>query len=625
MAAELVETNRLWARTVARISPDRIEQVAEHLVKRSHGEPVWEASQGQALVPEKVTLYGLAIASRRVPLSKVDPVEARLLFIQRALGERDWESQHDFLARNAERIEDVRKREDRTRRRDMLVRDDVLVDFFDARIPAEVTSGRSFDRWWRDERRRSPDLLTFPLDLLIDPDAQAGRPEDFPDTWRQGELELPMTYALDPGSARDGVTVDIPVGVLHLVDPTGFDWQVPGLREELVTALIRSLPKPVRRRFVPVPEVVAAVLAGTGPEDGPLVDAVDDQLARIGDAPLPPDSWDLDRLPDHLRITFRAVDEDGAPLASSKDLAALQARLRPLTRAAIAEVTPSIEVRGLTAWTIGDLPRVVEVERGGRDVQGHPALVDHGDSVAVRILLFPEEQATAMRHGTRRLLLLGLPPAATLLRGSMTGATAMALAAAPWLEPAEVQADCVAAAVDALVAELGGPAWDATAFAALQEGVAARVADRSREALEVVAAVLPAAAEVRRRLATTTSAKAAQAVDDAKRQLDRLVPPGFVTRTGTRRLPDLVRYVAAISGRLDKLPAAPERDRQLQRQVEALEERYAKLARFDGSGEVRWLLEELRVSLFAQSLGTAEPVSEQRLRKALDRLVPARG
>ena len=621
MAAELVETNRLWARTVARISPDRIERVGEHLVKRSHGEPVWEAAQGQALVPERVSLYGLPIAARRVPLSKVDPAAARLLFLQRALVERDWESPHAFLAANAERIEQVRAMEDRTRRRDVLVGDDVLVDFFDARVPAHVTSGRSFDRWWRDERRRHPDLLTFPLDLLIDPDARPSGPGDFPDTWRQGELELPLSYALDPGSAEDGVTVDIPVGVLHRVEPTGFDWQVPGLREELVTALVRSLPKPVRRRFVPVPDVVAAVLDATGPGDGPLVAAVEAQLARIGGEPLPEGCWDLDRLPDHLRVTFRAVD-DGVPLAAAKDLRALQAQLRPLTRAA--EAAPSIEVSGLTTWGLDSLPRVVEVERDGEDVPGYPALVDEGSSVGVRVLGSEVEQAAAMAVGTRRLLLLGLPPAATLLRHSMTSATAAALASAPASTPAEVQADCVTAAVDALVADLGGPAWDRSGFEALRSGVEARVGEAAAGALALVTEVLPAAAAVRGQLeALASQPEHAAAVGDAGCHLDRLVGPGFVAAAGLGRLPHLARYVAGLARRLDGLPAAPGRDRQLQRQVEALEARYGGLARFDTGGEVRWLLEELRVALFAPSLGTPEPVSEQRVRKALDRLVQA--
>ncbi len=623
MAAELVETNRLWARTVARISPDRIERVAGHLVKRSYGEPQWEAVQGQALVPEKVSLYGLPIASRRAPLSKVDAPAARLLFLQRALVEREWESTHEFLTANAGRIEEVRRLEDRTRRRDVLVGDDVLVDFFDDRIPAQVTSGRSFDRWWRDERHRQPDLLTFPVDLLIDPSARAGRPGDFPDTWRQGTFQLPLSYSLEPGSARDGVTVDIGVPVLHLVEPTGFDWQVPGLREELVTALVRSLPKPVRRRFVPVPDVVAAVLAAVGPEDGSLVEAVDAQLARIGGEPIPAGSWDLDRLADHLRMTFRAVGADGGQVAVSKDLRALQARLRPLTRAALAEATPSIEVDGLTAWSVGELPRVVEAERQGRDIPGFPALVDQGDSVSVRILLSEDEQEVAMRRGTRRLLLLGLPSAANILRRHMTSATALALAASASSSAAEVQADCVAAAVDTLIDELGGPAWDEARFNVLRAGVADRMSEEAGRALAVVTVVLPGASQLRRRLDSMAAAAAADAVADARRQLERLVPPGLVVRTGIRRLRHLPRYLTAISQRLDKLPAAQGRDRQLQRQVEALEQRYDGLARFDSKGDVRWMLEELRVSLFAQSLGTAEPISEQRLRKALDRLVPS--
>ena len=629
VAAELVETNRLWARTVARIRPERIEALADHLVTRSYGEPWWDVDQGAAIAQERVSLYGLVIVSaRRTHYAKVDPAAARDLFIQHALVEGEWSAHHDFLRHNEALVEEVRALEDRGRRRDILVGDDVLFDFFDRLLPTDITSTRHFDKWWKDERRRHPDLLSFTLDLLIDAGAGKVSGEDFPDVWRQGRLTLDLTYVLDPASPLDGVTVDIPRSILAEVDAGRLGWQVPGLREELLTTLIRSLPKHLRRRFVPVPDVVGALGSRVTPDDGPLLDVLDRELGRIGGESIPAGTWDLESLPEHLRMTFRVLDEEGEVVASGKDLVALQAMFAHEARLTEVAAAPSIEVEGLRSWTFGDLPRAVELLRSGQVVEGFPALIDETHSVAVRVLGSVAEQERAMRTGTRRMLLLTLPAPATLLRSAMTTATVSTLAMAEGAAAGEILEDCVAAAVDHLVADCGGPVWDSTSYAALAVAVEASVMAVAGQALAVVIEILGAAGDVRAHLALLRElggdTALEPALDDATFHLARLVHTGFVTSTGTARLPAVIRYLRAIEHRLDTLGRAATRDRQLQRQVHQLEEQFERLARFDDDGNVRWMLEELRVSLFAPSLGTPTSVSEQSVRRALDRLVPGR-
>jgi ATP-dependent helicase HrpA len=616
MAAELVETNRMWARTVARIQPGWVESLGAHLVVRSHGEPWWDAARGTAMVHERVTLHGLTLVpARAIPYGRVDPADARAMFVQHALVEDDWDSPLGFVARNRAVLDEVRALEDRLRRRDLLVGTDELFAWYDARLPEHVTTARHFDRWWRDEHERRPDLL----DLTVD-DAATARvdPTGHPVAWLQGDLELPLTYVFDVDSELDGVTVDIPVDVLNRITSDGFDWQVPGLRADLVTALIRSLPKPVRRSFVPVPEHVAAFLASATPADGPLLEALTRHLTRTTGDPIPPGSWRPEEVPPHLRMTFRAADDRGRPLAWSKDLAALQDRLRPRVRAAIAGTAPSIERAGVQDWDLGALPRVVEAQRDGRTVKAYPALVDEGGSVAVRVLPSEAEQAAAMWAGTRRLLQLGLPAGRRQLARLLPRDAQLALATAHGgLSVGAVLDDCVTAAVDVLLADAGGPAWDAESFAELRQHVAdgftGTAVDVTRSAAEVIAV----ARTVEERLVGLTAPLFRPAADDVAAQLRRLVHPSFVTAAGATRLPDVRRYLRAAERRLDKLAESPGRDRALMDRVHALESHPRAEA-------VRWQLEELRVSLFAQSLGTAHPVSEQRIRRLLESAVDLR-
>ena len=632
MVGELVETNRLWGRMAARVQPQWVEHAAEHLVKRTYSEPRWDARRGSVVASERVTLFGLPlVVGRTVNWAKVDPAGARDLFIHHALVEGDWDTHHPFLAANRALVEEVRALEDRARRRDILVDDEVVFSFYDARVGADVTSARHFDTWWKRERQRRPDLLTLTADVLIDPRASDVGHHEFPDHWVQGDLVLPLSYVFEPGSPLDGVTVHVPVALLNRVRPDGFDWQVPGLREDAVAAAIKALPKHVRRAVVPAAEHARSFLATASPADGPLAEVLARHVARTIGAPVPADCIEWDRVPDHLRVTFSIEDDHGTVLARGKDLPALQLRLRGRARLAIAEAV-QLERSGLTDWTIGTLPQAVEAERAGNTVAGYPALVDEGDAgVAVRVLTTPAGQARAHWAGVRRLLLLAAPSTRKALTRTLSNDTKLALARTGAGSVDALLDDATRAAVDHLVDRFGGPPWDEERFRALQSFVRDNLVDTVAAVGAEVGRIVLAAAAVEARLGRLTAPAVQASVVDARAQLHRLVRPGFVTATGVHRLPDVLRYVKGIERRLDKVGSEPVKDAQKMRGVQALEREVdALLERLPPGPEraqarrLAWQLEELRVSLFAQVLGTSGPVSEQRIRRELTLLAAGR-
>ncbi|HEU4976639.1 MAG TPA: ATP-dependent RNA helicase HrpA [Baekduia sp.] len=629
MVAELVETSRLWGRTAARIQPQWIEPLAGHLVKRTYGEPRWDRRRGAVVTTERVTLYGLPIVTgRRVGYARIDPAGARELFIRRALVERDWDTRHAFFAENGRMLEEVAALEDRVRRRDLLVGDEALFAFFDARIPETVVSAAHFDRWWRDERRRQPDLLTTTLDVLLDPAAAAVLDErGRPDSWRQGDLSLPLTYAFDPGSARDGVTVHVPVKALLGLRDEGFEWLVPALRPELVTTLVRSLPKDVRRALVPVPETVDAVLAAVGDDaaERPLPEALSAALERVRGVRVDPGAWALDRLPAHLRMAFRVEDAAGAVVAEGQDLEALREQARPLLRAELAAATRSLERHGMTDWELGALPRTVALPGTDRTVRAYPSLVDEGESVGVRALETKEAQRTAMRAGTRRLLRLTVPSPARAVRQRLGNAAQLTLATAPHGSLGAVLEDATTAALDALIDEAGGPAWNAEDFARLRAHVAGRLEAVTAAVVAQLVRILDARAAVHRRLEDLVAPPLREARQDVAAQLGGLVFPGFATASGAARLSDVLRYVQAAERRLERLPSAVAGDRDRLRAIQELEDEHRRRVEAWPAGrplpaplvEAGWMLQELRVAQFAQGLAAGRSTSAKRIRALL--------
>ncbi|MGV9224356.1 ATP-dependent RNA helicase HrpA [Streptomyces albogriseolus] len=641
MSAELVETSRLWARVNAKIEPEWVEPLAEHLLKRTYSEPHWEKDQAAVMAYEKVTLYGVPIvAQRKVNYGRIDPELSRELFIRNALVEGDWRTHHKFFADNRKLLTEVEELEHRARRRDILVDDETLFDFYDQRIPDHVVSGAHFDSWWKHKRREQPDLLDFEREMLIRESADAVTKADYPDTWRQGPLKFRVTYQFEPGADADGVTVHIPLQVLNQVTDEGFDWQIPGLREEVVTELIRSLPKPIRRHYVPAPNYAKAFLERAVPLQEPLTVTMARELKRMVGVPFEADDFDWSRVPDHLRVTFRIVDERRRTIAEDKDLEALKLTLRPKARKALSQAAAataqrqggeSLERTGLTDWTIGSLTQVFETRRAGQPVKAYPALVDDGDSVSVRLFDSEAEQAEAMWKGTRRLILLGIPVnPAKFASEKLTNPQKLALSANPHGSVQALFDDCAMAAADRLIADFGGPVWDEESYRKLFDKVRAEIVDTTVRAVGQVQQVLAAWQACERRLKGVRSPALLPNLQDVRTQLDGLVKPGFVTEAGLRRLPDLMRYLVAADRRLQQMPANAQRDTTRMAKVHEMRDEYAWLLEQMPQGrpvpqqvrDIRWMIEELRVSYFAHALGTAYPVSDKRIVKAIDAAAP---
>ena len=613
VAGELVETNRLWGRVLAKVQPEWVERLADHLVVRGYSEPRWSRRRAGVEASERVTLYGLPlVVGRRVDFGRIDPVTSRDLFLRHALVQGEWDAHHAFLDDNRRLVDDVGELEHRARRRDLVVGEDAVHDFYDARVPADVVSGRHFDAWWKRARHAQPDLLRMTMADLLQ-DAAAGiDPGDYPDTWVQGDLRLSLTYQYAPGAADDGVTVHVPLPVLNRLSSEGFDWQVPGLRQELVTAMVKALPKPLRVRLVPAPDLAREVLARLEPRQGSLTRAFADEAHRLRGVDVRPEDVDWSRVPDHLRLTFR-VFSGTRTLGEGKDLEQLRRRLAPRVQEAVSTAAAGLERTGLTTWDVGTL--APEVRSG--DVVGYPALVDEGRSVALRVLQSRALQAAAHPAGVRRLLLLGAPSPLRAVSDRLTVPQKLALSRSPHGSVDALLDDCLKASVDALAT---GDVRDAAAFAAALATVRAGLPATVLEVVTTVLDVLTAADAVRARLDAEQRPALAESVADARAQLDALVRPGFVTAVGVARLPDLQRWLRGLAVRLDRLPADPLRDRHAVERLREVEQEWRRLPASPGKDELRWTLEELRLSLFAQSVRTRGPVSEKRVWRAIDAL-----
>ncbi|MFJ5093173.1 ATP-dependent RNA helicase HrpA [Streptomyces sp. NPDC088557] len=643
MSAELVETSRLWARVNARIEPEWIEPLAQHLVKKTYSEPHWEKDQAAVMAFEKVTLYGVPIVTdRKVNYGRIDAEVSRDLFIRNALVEGDWRTHHKFFADNRKLLTEVEELEHRARRRDILVDDETLFDFYDKRVPEHVVSGAHFDSWWKHKRHEEPEFLDFEREMLINEKAGAVTKDDYPDSWRQGPLKFRVTYQFEPGADADGVTVHIPLQVLNQVTDEGFEWQIPGLRAQVVTELIRSLPKPIRRHYVPAPDFAGRFLDTVVPVQEPLTGALARGLQRMVGVPVTPEDFDWAKVPEHLKVTFRIVDERRRKVAEDKDLEALRLQLRPKARQALSQAAaaatggpdgsgPSLERTGLTDWTIGTLTKVFETRRAGQPVKAYPALVDEGATVAVRLFDTEAEQERAMWRGTRKLIMLNIPVnPAKFASDKLTNQQKLALSANPHGTIQALFDDCATAAADKLIADHGGPVWDEESFRKLYDRVRADLVDTTVRTVGQVQQILAAWQACERRLKSANSPALLPNLRDVRAQLDRLVPAGFVTLTGLKRLPDLMRYLVAVDRRLQQMPTGVQRDTTRMEKVQEMQDEYAWLLEQlpkgrpvpSGVTDIRWMIEELRVSYFAHALGTAYPVSDKRIVKAIDAAAP---
>ncbi len=683
MAAEIVETSRTFARTVAIIDPAWAEPLAQDLAHRQVSEPHWSKDAGAAIAYEKVTLFGVEIvARRRVQFARIDRAASRELFLRHALVEGDWDPARlgtalsGFWRSNTELRRRLERLEERERRRDILAGDETIYRFYDARIPNEIFDVRSFEAWWRDAVTRSPRLLTMRESDLVE---RADRAEagEFPSRWVQGEQQLSLAYRFEPGAIDDGVSVVVPLALLAQIEDRGFDWQVPGLRPELIAALLRALPKAIRRHVVPAAdwaEKLGAQLAGHGPEDaaGTPERSLREALARLiqplANQAVTAEDFEIDRVPGHLRVNFRVVDERGRVLGSGRDLRALQAQLSEHARTAVSRslskseqgmraamhesvtasapapsgadsqrdpargdrgASASIERDDITTWDFGELPPVLDTRVAGGVVRGFPALVDRGKSVSIRVEATADAAERATREGVLRLVLLGIPSPAPYVQEHLSSAEKLALASSPYASTAALIEDCRRVVTQAVIDDASsGVIRSESEFQRVREMVSGVIVDEIFSCVSLVASVLTAARAVERGIRAQNSHALLGPLGDIKAQLSGLIFPGFVSATGRERLAQYPRYLDGILERLAALPDAPGKDRARQSEFEQMSAAYAEAGgtiplAADAPAAlvtVRWLLEEYRVSLFAQRLGTARPVSPQRIRKELEAL-----
>ena len=623
MAAELVETSKLWGRMVAEIEPEWIEPLAEHLTKKSYSEPRWSKSRGAVIADEKVSLYGVPIvAARPVNYGAIDPRVSREIFIQSALVEGDWNTKHKFFKQNQQLIREVEELEHKSRRRDILVDERTLFEFYDQRIGTDVVSQKHFDTWWKKAEKQDPELLNFERSFLINDDAEQVSKLDFPNFWHQGNLKLKLTYQFEPGTDADGVTVHIPLPLLNQVEMTGFDWQIPGLREELVIALIKSLPKSYRRNFVPAPNYAQAFLGRAVPLEKPLLDTLIYELRRMTGVTVEAEHWNWEQIPSHLKMTFRVVDENGKKIAESMNLDELKFSLKDRVQESISAVADDgIEQSGLHIWSFAELPQCYEQKQRGFSVKAFPAIVDEKDAVGIKLFETEFEQAVAMQQGLRRLLLLNVPSPIKYLHEKLPNKAKLGLYFTPFGRVLDLIDDCIACAVDKLIADFGGFVWDEAGFEKLRDFVRENLNEVTVDIAQKVEQILSLNHALNQRLKGKMDFTMAFAFSDIKAQLSGLIYPGFVQKSGYDRLPDLQRYLQAIDKRIDKLAQDVNRDRAAMLRVEQVQQAYqqllAKLPKSkpisDEVAEIRYMIEELRVSLFAQQLGTKYQVSDKRI------------
>ncbi|WP_033106785.1 ATP-dependent RNA helicase HrpA [Microbacterium profundi] len=671
IAAEIVETSRTFARTVAAIDPTWAESLAGDLAKRQVSEPHWSKDAGAAVAFEKVTLFGVEIIQRRrIQFARIDRAASRELFVRHALVEGEWDpTQLDkrvsaFWRSNGELRKRLEKLEERERRRDILAGDEEVFRFYDERIPAAVFDVRSFEKWWRETLQQTPKLLVMRESDMLDDRSLSlskGRAEqnDFPTRWTQGDQVLGLAYRFEPGAPDDGVSVVVPLALLAQVENRGFDWQVPGLRADLVTALLRALPKAIRRHVVPAADWAdkfGATLAEEGPENhgGRPPRSLKEALARmiqpLANQPVSAADFDDERVPGHLRMNFRAVDERGRVAGSARDLGELQTSLSDRARSSVARsiarpersrgrpdaqaVAAASALRqaqgsgfaeqdGLTSWTFGELAEVLDTKVAGGVVRGYPAIVDQGKTVSVRVEATADAATAATRNGVLRLMLLNVPSPASYVQEHLTSQEKLALAASPYSSAATLIEDARAAVVRAaLPAE---PIRTEAQFTAARDAVNATLVDQLFAAVSLVARILTKSREVERGIKSENSLALLGPLNDIRSQLSALLHPGFISATGAERLTHIPRYLDGMLDRLKTLSNEPGKDRTRMTEYE----RVAKA--FEDAGgtiplqadaapslvEARWLLEEYRISVFAQRLGTAQPVSPQRIQKLL--------
>ena len=632
MAGELQETSRVFARNVARVEPDWIEKAAAHLVERTHVEPHWDAARGEVVAYENVSLHGLTLVARRkVSYGRIDPHRAHEIFVEGALVAGEFESKQPFWAHNRKLIAEIEELEHRARRPDVLIEDAALFAFYDKRVPKDVRDSRSFEAWCRTAAAKDAKLLFLTREDLMRHGAESVTEELFPRELKMGEATFPLGYRFEPGHPLDGVTMTVPLALLNQVDDAAIDWLVPGMIREKVGWTFKALPKRIRSQLVPVPEHTTNLLSSPAPQRGndrgsrPTVKgAVLDYASRLVGERLDDSVWSRDDPPPHLLMNIRVVDDAKRELAMGRDIGELRKRLGEAASLTLAKAKPGMERENITAWDFGDLPPQVTFTRGHQTLTGYPALVDEGASVSIRLLDTKDKAGEAHRGGVKRLMALDLKDPVRSLDRSLPGFNALALKLNAVVTADKLKADLIEAIVDRAFIGEDEPPRTAKAFEEQKKRAKARLPAVTEGVSRYAAAIAEANQQAMQ--AISQSGSLGRVAQDAKSNRERLVYPGFIARTPWERLEHLPRYLKGYALRLQKYRTNPERDQKHAGTVAGLWAQYEARAKTDREAgihdakleEFRWLIEELRISLFAQELRTPFPVSAKRLQRFWD-------
>ncbi len=628
MAAELVETTRMFARTVAKIEPEWIEQVAGDLCKRSYFDPHWEKKPAAVIAYERLTLYGLIVnPKRRVHYNKIKPVESRELFIRGALVEGEFHTQAGFFKHNQSMIADIEALEAKSRRRDVLVDDQVLFAFYDQSIPQDICDGRRFEQWRKKVEQKDKHLLYLKREDLMLHGAGDVTTAQFPDAIKIAGMELQLKYHFEPGAEDDGVSVIVPLPALNLLSPQRFEWLVPGLLHEKLCQLIKSLPKTLRRNFVPAPNFADACMQALAPSETSLLEALQHQLFRMTAVKVTSMDWDVSKLTHHMQMNFKVLDDRGKCIAQGRDLLALQAKLKDKAQQSFAAVPAwDGERQGITEWDFDEMPEHVEFNRNGVQMRGYPALVDNKESVAIQLFDTLEEAQREMRKALRRLIGFAVPDKIKYLDKNLLHAKQMGLFYAPIGRLEELKKDIIDTVVDQAFIGEGKLPRSRSDFERCVTHGKQQMISVANEICQLIHDTLAEHHQLNKKLKGALNPLWLQAISDIKSQLSNLIYKGFVNNTPIEWLREYPRYFKAINKRLDKLSAAPARDRQQVLEVQPLWQSYEeRKAKHEQQGVVdiqlekyRWMIEELRVSLFAQELGTKFPISPKRVKKQME-------
>ncbi len=635
LASELVETSRLFARCVADVEPEWIERAARHVIKKSWSDPHWEKNRGEVVAFEKGTLYGMAVyGNRRVSFAKHDAALCRELFIRGALVNGDFDSNAPFFQHNRRLIREIEEIEHKTRRLDVLVDDETIYAFYDSKIPEDVVDAASFEVWRKKKEAKDPKLLFLRKEDLMRRDATGATIDFYPKTLEMAGVTMALNYHFEPGSYKDGVTLSVPLYVLNQVDSVRAEWLVPGMLREKVQALLKSLPQRIRRHCVPVKDYAEGFFertAGVSAGRKPLTEALAEDISRHTEAACKKEDFKLENVAPHLFMNFKVIDEHGRQLGVGRNLSLLRSELGEEAQKVfrhIAQADKTIDAEGgnsITDWSFGELPEIMEIRRKGQSLIGHPALADMGTHCELQVFDEPEEAKRIHRAGLRRLFLLQLKEQVKFLEKNLTSLQRVQMRGAVIGPVAEtfdsfeaLRSDLVAATIETVAMAEPWPTNEAT-FKERCSEAKGRVNLVGRELARSLEVVVEELAVTPKKLATLKAYP--EVVSDVTSQLKGLFPKGFLLTTPASQLRHYARFVRAINVRLDKLRNAPERDATQMASIAKLTVPYAreianrkgvideKLANF------RWLLEELRVSLFAQELRTPMPVSVKRLTK----------